>query len=131
MRNILFVSSQCDANNFFLEKADHVTERRGQAQPEATYTLHRLLLRSRDWGLGALPELSRIAAPSFDMSSSQVLAYFHQLNFFLSLEHEQGLATFFHYLYNLGELAEEPELEYFRDSKCKGTNMKDTSLYKL
>ena len=103
----------------------------GQAQPEATYTLHRLLLRSRDWGLGALPELSRIAAPSFDMSSSQVLAYFHQLNFFLSLEHEQGLATFFHYLYNLGELAEEPELEYFRDSKCKGTNMKDTSLYKL
>jgi len=83
------------------------------AQPEATHSLHRLLLRSRDWGLGALPELSRIAAPSFDMSPAQVLAYFHQLNFFLSPEHEQGLATFFHYLYNLGELAAEPRLEYF------------------
>jgi len=48
------------------------------------------------------------------MSPAQVLAYFHQLNFFLSPEHEEGLATFFHYLYNLGELGEEPQLEYFR-----------------
>jgi chorismate dehydratase len=83
------------------------------AHPEATHALHRLLRRSRDWGLEALPELSRLAAPAFAMSPAQVLAYFHQLNFFLSPEHEQGLATFFHYLYNLGELAEEPRLEYF------------------
>lgn len=82
-------------------------------QPEATDTLHRLLLRSRDWGLGALEELSRMAAGPFGMSPAQVLAYFHQLNFFLSPEHEEGLAAFFHYLYNLGELAEEPRLEYF------------------
>ncbi len=82
-------------------------------QPEATQALHRLLLRSRDWGLGSLKELSRIAATSFNMSPAQILAYFHQLNFFLSPEHEEGLATFFHYLYNLGELAEEPQLEYF------------------
>ncbi|MHB9072776.1 MAG: menaquinone biosynthetic enzyme MqnA/MqnD family protein [Desulfobaccales bacterium] len=80
---------------------------------EATAALHRLLLRSRDWGLGSLAELSRIAATSFNMSPAQILAYFHQLNFFLSPEHEEGLATFFHYLYNLGELAEEPQLEYF------------------
>jgi chorismate dehydratase len=83
-------------------------------QPEATGSLHRLLLRSRDWGLGSLKELSSIAAAPFGMSPAQVLAYFHQLNFFLSPEHEEGLATFFHYLYNLGELAEEPQLEYFR-----------------
>jgi chorismate dehydratase len=83
------------------------------AQPEATQALHRLLLRSRDWGLGALAELSRFAAASFDMSPAQILAYFHQLNFFLSPEHEEGLATFFHYLYNLGELAVEPRVEYF------------------
>jgi chorismate dehydratase len=82
-------------------------------QPEATSALHRLLLRSRNWGLGSLAELSRIAAAPFGMSPAQVLAYFHQLNFFLSPEHEEGLATFFHYLYNLGELEEEPQLEYF------------------
>jgi chorismate dehydratase len=84
-----------------------------QEEPEATAALHRLLLRSRDWGLGSLTELSRIGAIPFGMSPAQVLAYFHQLNFFLSPEHEEGLATFFHYLYNLGELAEEPHLEYF------------------
>ena len=83
------------------------------AQPEATEALHRLLLRSRDWGLGSLKELSRIAAAPFGMSPAHVLAYFHQLNFFLSPEHEEGLATFFHYLYNLGELPEEPRLDFF------------------
>ncbi len=84
-------------------------------QPEATATLHRLLLRSRDWGLGSLAELSRIAAASFGMTPAQILAYFHQLNYSLDPEHEEGLATFFHYLYNLGELDEEPRLEYFGD----------------
>jgi chorismate dehydratase len=82
-------------------------------QPEATAALHRLLLRSRDWGLVSLPELSRIAGPSFSMTPAQILAYFHQLNYSLDPEHEEGLAAFFHYLYNLGELTEEPELEYF------------------
>jgi chorismate dehydratase len=84
-------------------------------QPEATHSLHRLLLRSRDWGLRSLTELSRIASAPFGMSPAQVLAYFHQLNFFLGPEHEEGLATFFHYSYNLGELTEEPRLEYFGD----------------
>jgi chorismate dehydratase len=88
------------------------------SQPEATSALHRLLLRSRDWGLGSLTELSRIAATSFNMSPAQVLAYFHQLNFFLSPEHEQGLATFFHYLHKLGELVEEPQLEYFSNKQA-------------
>jgi chorismate dehydratase len=82
-------------------------------QTKTTDALHRLLLRSRDWGLGSLAELSKIASTPFGMSPSQVLAYFHQLNFFLSPEHEAGLATFFHYLYNLGELSEVPQLEYF------------------
>ncbi len=83
------------------------------AYPEATATLHRLLLRSRDWGLGSLAELSRIAATFFSMSPAQILAYFHQLNYSLDPEHEEGLAAFFHYLYNLGELPEEPRVEYF------------------
>jgi chorismate dehydratase len=85
-----------------------------RAQPEATASLHRLLLRSRDWGLGSLAELSRLAAGSFDMTPAQILAYLQQLNYSLDPEHEEGLATFFHYLYNLGELDEEPQLEYFR-----------------
>jgi chorismate dehydratase len=84
-----------------------------RAQPEATRTLHRLLLRSRDWGLESLAELSVIAAASFGMTPAQVLAYFRQLNYALDPEHEEGLATFFHYLYNLRELPEEPRLEYF------------------
>jgi len=82
-------------------------------QPEATAALHRLLLRSRDWGLRSLPELSRIAGPSFSLTPAQILAYFHQLNYSLDPEHEEGLATFFHYLYNLGELEEKPGLDYF------------------
>ena len=84
-----------------------------EAHCEATAALHRLLLRSRDWGLKSLPELSRIAGPSFSMTPAQILAYFHQLNYSLDPEHEEGLATFFHYLYNLGEIPEEPGLEYF------------------
>jgi chorismate dehydratase len=83
------------------------------ARPEATAALHRLLLRSRDWGLGSLAELSRIAAGFFNLSPAQILTYFRRLNYSLSPEHEEGLATFFNYLYNLGELPEEPELEYF------------------
>ncbi|MCK9376883.1 MAG: menaquinone biosynthesis protein [Syntrophobacterales bacterium] len=82
-------------------------------EPAATAALHRLLLRSRDWGLTSLAELSRIAGASFNMTPAQILAYFHQLNYFLDADHQEGLATFFHYLYNLGELAEEPGLEYF------------------
>jgi chorismate dehydratase len=83
------------------------------AQPQATASLHRLLLRSKDWGLGALPELSRHAAAFCGMTPAQVLAYFHQLNYSLDPEHEEGLAAFFHYLWRLGELPEEPRLEYF------------------
>ena len=84
-----------------------------EAHFEAAAALHRLLLRSRDWGLKSLPELSRIAGPSFDMTPAQILAYFHQLNYSLDPEHEEGLATFFNYLYNMGELDEAPQLEYF------------------
>jgi len=87
------------------------------AQPAATATLHRLLLRSRDWGLGSLAELSRIAGAFFSMTPAQILAYFHQLNYSLDAEHEEGLATFFHYLYNLGELDEAPRLEYFNSEQ--------------
>lgn len=85
------------------------------AHPEATGELHRLLLRSRDWGLEALPELSRLAAAPFGMSPSQVLAYFQQLDYSLGPDHEKGLTAFFRYLHNLGELAETPRLEYFQE----------------
>ncbi len=83
------------------------------AEPGATATLHRLLLRSKDWGLAALPELSRTAAASFGMSAEQVLEYFRQLDYALGPEHEKGLRAFYRYLTEQGELAEEPRLEYF------------------
>ena len=65
--------------------------------------------------------MSRLAAASFGMSPARILAYFHQLDYSLDPEHEEGLATFFHYLYNLGELAEEPELEYFAGEQSAGS----------
>jgi chorismate dehydratase len=82
--------------------------------PEATGTLHRLMVRSKTWGLGSLAALSRQAAAPFGMTPEQVLAYFHQLDYALTPEHEQGLQTFFHYLYEQGELEAEPKLEYFQ-----------------
>ncbi len=85
-----------------------------QSHPEATSALHRGLLRSKTWGLGSLPELSRMAAAPFGMTPEQVLAYFHQLDYALGPEHEQGLSTFFQYLANLGELTTAPPLEYFQ-----------------
>jgi chorismate dehydratase len=84
------------------------------AWPEKTAAMHDLLLRSRDWGLRALPELSRMAAASLGRPESQLLSYFQQLDFSLGPEHEQGLLAFFKYLHNLGELAEMPELAYFQ-----------------
>ena len=84
-------------------------------QPEATGALHRLLLRSKAWGLAALPELSRLAAKPFGMTPEQVLAYFHQLDYALGPDHERGLKTFFQYLHEQGELPAEPRLEYFQE----------------
>ena len=86
-----------------------------ETQPEATGSLHRVLLRSKAWGLRALPELSRMAAKPFGMTPEQVLAYFHQLDYALGPDHERGLRTFFHYLHEQGELPEEPRLEYFQE----------------
>ena len=86
-----------------------------EAYPEATVELHRLLLQSLNWGLGALPELSRLAAAPFGMTPSQVLAYFHQLDYALGPEHQAGLSTFFRYLAEMGELREAPGLEFFSE----------------
>ena len=87
-----------------------------ESRPEETGALHRLLVRSKTWGLGALPELSRLAAASFNMTPAQVLAYFHQLDYALGPEHERGLSTFFHYLHEQGELAESRGWNIFRGS---------------
>jgi chorismate dehydratase len=87
--------------------------RRTFAAAEPVATLHRLLLKSRDWGLKALPQLSQTAAASFNMTPGEVLAYFHQLDYALGPEHEAGLRTFFEYLYEMGELPEVPRLEFF------------------
>ena len=81
--------------------------------PEKTRALHYLLLRSRDWGLNALPELSRLAAANLGRPAPELLSYFQHLDYSLGPEHEQGLLTFFKHLHNLGELAEVPELTYF------------------
>jgi chorismate dehydratase len=86
-----------------------------RSHPEETGTLHRLMVRSKTWGLGSLTELSRKAAAPFGLTPEQVLAYFQQLDYALTPEHERGLRTFFQYLHEQGELAEEPRLEYFQE----------------
>jgi chorismate dehydratase len=83
--------------------------------PEKAAAMHYLLLRSRDWGLKALPELSRLAAANLERPAAELLSYFQQLNYSLAPEHEQGLEIFFKHLYNLGELAEVPPLTYFQE----------------
>ena len=55
-----------------------------------------------------------MAVAPFGMTPEQVLAYFHQLDYALGPEHEQGLRMFFRYLEELGELPEAPRLEYFQ-----------------
>jgi chorismate dehydratase len=82
-------------------------------RPEEAAALHRLLLRSRDWGVKALPELSRMTATFSEMPAEQILAYFYQLDFSLGPEQEKGLKAFFKYLQNLEILASAPELAYF------------------
>jgi chorismate dehydratase len=85
------------------------------AWPEKTAALHYLLLRSRDWGLQALPELSRLAAANLERPAAELLSYFQQLDYSLTPEHEKGLHIFFNHLYKLGELAEIPPLTYFQE----------------
>jgi chorismate dehydratase len=83
------------------------------SEPETAATLHRLLLRSKDWGLAALPELSRLAAPPFGMSAEEILEYFRRLDYSFGPEHQQGLSSFFGYLAELEELPQAPQLEFF------------------
>jgi chorismate dehydratase len=87
------------------------------AQPQASAALHRLLLRSRDWGIQTLPQLSRAAARHSGLPAPQLLAYFEKLDYFLGPEHEQGLLTFCRYLHDLGELPQVPQLAYFGIAK--------------
>ena len=83
-----------------------------EADPESATALHRLLLSSRNWGLNALPYLSRLAGGKLGLSATQVLDYFRQLDYSLGPDHEKGLMIFFQYLQDRGELKELPELEY-------------------
>jgi chorismate dehydratase len=85
------------------------------AFPRKVAAMHHLLLRSLDWGLRTLPELSRVAAACLERPASELLSYFENLDYSLGPEHEKGLLTFFNHLYNLGELAEIPALAYFQE----------------
>jgi chorismate dehydratase len=85
------------------------------SRPEKAAALHYLLLRSRDWGIKALPELSRLAAANLGRPASELLSYFQQLDYSLNAEHEKGLQIFFNLLYKQGELAEVPPLTYFQE----------------
>lgn len=86
-----------------------------EAHPEKVAAMHNLLLRSLDWGLKALPDLSQLAAARLDRPAAQLQSYFEQLDYSLGPEHERGLLTFFKHLHNLGELAELPALTYFQE----------------
>ena len=66
-----------------------------KARPEAAFALHRLLLRSKTWGLGSLAELSQLAAAPFGMTPEQVLGLFPSTGLCPGTGTRTGLAHFF------------------------------------
>ncbi len=86
-----------------------------EAHPAATATLHRLLLRSRDWGLGSLAELSRIAAALLQHDPGPDSGVFSSAQFFPGARNtRKAWPPSSITCITWGNWPEEPELEYFK-----------------
>lgn len=81
-------------------------------QPARVSDLHQTLLHSKQLGLKALEEISGRAATEVHLTVEQLVSYFKHLNYGLDDRQQNGLATFFRYLYRGGELTEMPELQF-------------------
>ena len=77
--------------------------------PEAQ-AVHRALLLSKRWGLAALEEICRRASSLVGLSPTDLHGYFRLLNFDLSDRQQEGLLTFYRFMYGFGVLTEMPIL---------------------
>ncbi len=77
--------------------------------PEAQ-AVHQALLLSKRWGLAALEEICRQASSQVGLSPADLHRYFRGLNYELSDRQQEGLLTFYRFLYRYGVLAEMPIL---------------------
>jgi chorismate dehydratase len=68
---------------------------RRDADPAAVRAVHQVLLRSRDWGLAHLDELSTIASEQTGIARPTCRAYLADLDYALSYRHLAGLTDFF------------------------------------
>ncbi len=79
-----------------------------QAHPEAVRTVHQTLLAAKTLGLRALPAICRQAAPIVGLPPEALLTYFQRLNYDLDDRQQEGLQTFFRFLWRYGELPALP-----------------------
>jgi chorismate dehydratase len=89
-----------------------VRHRYYQEKATETQAVHQALLRSKRWGLTALEEICRQASPLVGMSLADLRRYFGLLNYELEDRQQEGLLTFYRFLYRYGELAEMPTLRF-------------------
>lgn len=68
---------------------------RRDADPRGSDQIHRVLLRSRAWGLAHLDELAAAAAAETGIASTVCRDYLGQLDYALSYRHLAGLTDFF------------------------------------
>lgn len=83
-----------------------------KSNPGEVKAVHQALLQSKEWGLTALDKICRHASGMLDMSTKDLLSYFHLLNYDLDDRQQEGLRIFYHYLHRSGALSEVVELEF-------------------
>jgi chorismate dehydratase len=101
LTNLPFVFGVWAARRDYFERA-----------PEQVQAVHQTLLQAKALGLKALPEICRQAATVVPMPQEELSAYFRRLHYDLDSGQQEGLESFFKYLYKYGELQELPQLRF-------------------
>ncbi len=83
-----------------------------QENPEPVRTVHRTLLAAKALGLQALPAICQQAATVVPLSAAELIAYFQRLNYDLDADQQEGLETFFRFLWRYGEFDDLPQLRF-------------------
>jgi chorismate dehydratase len=92
-----------------------------QENQEEVQTVHQALLESKRWGLTGIEEICRHASPLVGMSLVDLQDYFHLLNYELGVRQQEGLLSFYRFLYHYGVLAEMPVLQSIKTpNRCSG-----------
>ncbi len=76
------------------------------------HALYDMLIRSREYGLSHLRELSEEHAERFGMEASLLYDYWNSLSYSLGEEEKKGLLTFYGYAAEIGAIETMPELKF-------------------